>query len=411
MSPASSTRLPEHRPTSMRRVVIVGAGVAGVEAALALAIAHPTAQVMLIGSTTTLRLPPDLVYVPFGVEPTSVEVPLQRALARFGIVTVLGGLLRVDAVNHVVELADRSLGYDALVIATGARPVFDGSLQLRSLRDARRVGSELAAFAVPAARRRSIVVHAPAASTWSAPAFEFAVLLDAWLRACGTRDAVDVVVTHAGGEPLDQFGPEASDLLQSLARQRRIELLGGRGDEAFGGIDSDLVIEFPLTTALAIPGLPALDANGFQAVAGRRPDGITAGAIDFEVAPDVYVIGDGNSLPIKTAFAAAWEARALALHLGGRPELLCVDVDDVPFDRVTYELDLVTSTLSTTFDAASRLLPPFVDPHVDARIIDRAPRKLAGSLIRQHLLGRTGIDASAQAFRAIVAKATASLPA
>ncbi|MBC7460783.1 MAG: NAD(P)/FAD-dependent oxidoreductase, partial [Thermoleophilia bacterium] len=51
MLPAASERLPERRPTSMRRVVIVGAGVAGVEAALALAIAHPTAQVMLIGST------------------------------------------------------------------------------------------------------------------------------------------------------------------------------------------------------------------------------------------------------------------------------------------------------------------------------------------------------------------------
>ncbi|MCW2974114.1 MAG: dehydrogenase FAD-containing subunit [Thermoleophilia bacterium] len=395
----------------MRRVLIVGAGVAGVEAALALAIAHPTAQVMLIGSSTTLRLPPDLVYVPFGVEPVLTEVPLQRSLARFGIVTVHGELLRVDTDNHVVELADRTLAYDALVIATGARPVSDASLQLRSLPDARQVGRQLAAFRTPAPRRRSIVVHAPAASTWSAPAFEFAVLLDAWLRAWGTRDGVDVVVTHAGGEPLDQFGPEAGDLLQSLARQRRIELLGGHGDEAFGGIDADLTIEFPRIAAQAVPGLPALDANGFHAVVGRRPGGITGGAIDVEVAADVYVIGDGNSLPIKTAFAAAWQARALALQLGGRSELLCVDVDDVPFDRVTYEFDLVSSTLTTSFHAASRLLPPHLDPHVDACIVDRGPRKLAGTLIRQHLLGRTSIDASAQAYRALVAESASSLPA
>ena len=395
MESSTTSLTSPYRPSSMRRVVIIGSGIAGVEAALALAIAHPTAHVTMVSRELDLSIVPDLVYTPFGIDPTLLRIPLQRALASHGVEFVVGIVRRIDVDSHEVELAaGRTLRYDSLVVATGAHAATPATNQLRTIADGHRLYGELLPFSRPELRRRSIMITLTDASPWPAPAFELALLLDRWLTACGTRDRVDVVVAHPDREPLSIFGPEASDLLTDRAVARRIELIECLVAGSADGMSADLVIDMPALVATHLQGLPHLDPDGLHAVDDQ-----------FAIAPDVFVIGDANTLRVKTGFAAAWQARRLALQLGARPELLGSSIDGVSIDDVVYEMDLIDGTLVARFHAASRLRPPYIDRHVDAQIVQRLPRKLAGTLIREYLLDDLDVDAGAsvRAFQRLVA--------
>jgi len=377
----------------MRSIVIVGAGVAGVELALALALGHPTARVQLIAQSPSLVIRPDLIYAPFGIAKSAVEIPLQRALARFGVDLLFSHVESIDAEAHTVTTVAGTLAYDTLVVATGADLTStEHRLGLRTSTDARLVKAALAPFAEPAHKRRTIRIAIDDACLWPGPAFEFSLLLDHWLVAQGTRDGIDVVVTSDELEPLSLFGPMAADLLHTRTEARGIELLSARSSTAFDDLVTDLVIDFPQMMARQLPGLPPRDLDGFYAV-----------DTEFRVAPDVHVIGDGNALLIKSGFAAAWQARRLAEVLGARPPAFTALIDDVPAHQVSFELDLVDATLVAHLEAASSLLPPYVGAHVEASIVPRAPRKLAGSLVREHLLaaGSGSLDAAAIEFRAL----------
>lgn len=383
----------------MRSIVIVGAGIAGVELALALAIGHPTARVTLLGEVPSLVVRPDLVYAPFGVEAAAVSIPLQRALARFGVEFAVEHVTAIDPIAHEVIGEHGRIAYDTLVVATGAHPeASPGDVVLRTLSDAMNLHDLLTPFSTPVTRRRSIRLAIDDGCTWPGPAFEFAVLLDAWLTSAGTRDTVDVLVTHSEREPLSLFGPTIGDLLHSHIDGRGIELLEARSESGFDGIDSDLVVHFPQLAANTLPGLPHLDLNDRYAIES-----------DFAVAPDIHVIGDGVALPITTGIAAAWQARQLAVMLGARPARPGSNIDGIPAEQVTYELDLVDSTLVTRLHAASHLLPPYMGRHVEATIVHRAPRKLAGTLVREHLLHAVAgaLDAAAIEFRALLAPTSA----
>ena len=105
-------------------VVIAGGGVAGLEALLAL---HSMA-----GERVSLRLiapDPDFSYRPLAVaEPFGVghahHVPLERFAEETGAELVIDAAVGVDDANRQVRLRDGGAqGFDALLLATGGRPV------------------------------------------------------------------------------------------------------------------------------------------------------------------------------------------------------------------------------------------------------------------------------------------------
>src|SRR5215213_3446172 len=113
-------RMPTHDPTE---VLIAGAGVGGLETALALRALAPTSvRVRMLAPERHFTYRPLAVGEPFGRSRT-VQVELARIAEERGFELVRDALDRVEPDEHRVRTQDgRSLAYDSLVLAMGARP-------------------------------------------------------------------------------------------------------------------------------------------------------------------------------------------------------------------------------------------------------------------------------------------------
>src|SRR5712691_8698327 len=121
-----------------RRVLVAGAGVAGLETALALeALADGLVTVELVAPETDFTYRPLAVAEPFRVGEMR-RFPLERLVHAAGAELRQGTVASVDADEKTVMLEGRAeLAYDALVLALGARPraVVSGALTLRGPED------------------------------------------------------------------------------------------------------------------------------------------------------------------------------------------------------------------------------------------------------------------------------------
>lgn len=172
---------------------------------------------------------PGLLFVPFGRSEPEDLVRTRRSFLPDGVTFVDGEVDRVDPVSQSVALADgRALAYDYLVIATGTSPrpeqtpgmlgpswrerifdfyTIDGATALRAaLRD-----FDHGRLVVHVA---DLPIKCPVAP------LEFTLLVDAFLREKGCRDAVELVyVTPANGAFTK---PTASKQLGHLLDERKI---------------------------------------------------------------------------------------------------------------------------------------------------------------------------------------------
>src|SRR5918994_1020581 len=158
------------------RVAIVGGGVAGLEAMLALSdMAGDRARLTLVSGEPDFLYKPLLVEEPFDLGPAERHelAPLaEEKSARF----VLGTVSSVNAAEQTVELEDgSSLGYDYLVVCTGGRfrPALENAITFPSGGDAFRV-DELLDQATEGTGRIAFVV--PPGVGWSLPIYEIALM-------------------------------------------------------------------------------------------------------------------------------------------------------------------------------------------------------------------------------------------
>src|SRR5262249_51445365 len=108
------------------RVVIVGAGFAGLTAAQRLGTAH--AKVTVIDRRNYHLFQPLLYQVATaGLSPADIATPIRSILRRQKNTTVLlGRVTGVDRVARVVEMDGCRIPYDMLIVATGARHAYFG---------------------------------------------------------------------------------------------------------------------------------------------------------------------------------------------------------------------------------------------------------------------------------------------
>ena len=157
-----------------RRVVIVGGGVAGLEALMALHdLAGDRAELTLVAPD------PDFLYKPLLVEEPFDLGPAERH-ALGPLVEVLGGdfvqeaVTRVKPDEHTVELTDGArLEYDFLIVCAGGRfrPALEGARTFPSGGEPLRINDLLRAGEGP--RRIAFVV--PPGVTWALPIYELAL--------------------------------------------------------------------------------------------------------------------------------------------------------------------------------------------------------------------------------------------
>jgi sulfide:quinone oxidoreductase len=300
-----------------RRVVIVGGGVAGLEALMALRdLAGTRAALTLISPESDFVYRPFMVEEPFGLGP-----PEQHALAplveELGARFVQRAAAIVESSEHAVGLDDGSkLGYDFLVVCAGGRfrPVLKRARTFPSGGEPLRVnellrngdGPTLIAFVVPSG------------VTWTLPIYELALMTRR--RALELeRRRVGLAIITPEEAPLAVFGPVASDAVGALLEARGIEFRGGA--HAREGEGGDLILT-PGDRRLKATDVVALPAMDGPVIAGLPKD--SAGFIPIDAharvvgVEDVYAAGDGTNFPIKQGGLGTQQADAAAAHIAHR---------------------------------------------------------------------------------------------
>lgn len=118
---------PPPAPAAARpRVVIVGAGFGGLSAAHALG--NEQVDVVIIDRGNYHLFQPLLYQVATaGLSPADIAAPIRGIVGRYDNITVLLGEVRgVDTAQRVVHMDDRTIAYDFLILATGARHAYFG---------------------------------------------------------------------------------------------------------------------------------------------------------------------------------------------------------------------------------------------------------------------------------------------
>jgi sulfide:quinone oxidoreductase len=297
---------------SRRHVVVAGAGVAGLETALALqALAPEHVSVELIAPEEEFAYRPLAVAEPFHVGEVR-RFPLARLVAAAGGELRHGALVAVDPEEKRATLADGSVvEYDVLVLALGAVPLpaVTGALTFCGRPED---SEELARLLERATTRdlRQVVFALPASSTWPLPLYELALLTGEYLSDHLTH--VGLTLVTAEEQPLDLFGAKASDAMALLLEMRGIGIRTGIAPVAFadgvlgladgGAVAADAVVALPRLEGPRLDGIPQ-DEHGFVPTDeyGR-----------VAALTDVYAAGDLMQSSIKQGGIAAQEADAVA---------------------------------------------------------------------------------------------------
>ncbi|MGC4948424.1 NAD(P)/FAD-dependent oxidoreductase [Streptomyces sp. DT224] len=317
---------------SERRVVVAGAGMAGVQTAVALREQGFTGPVTLIGAEP---------HQPYDRPPLSKAVLLGKAeesafdidFEALGIALRLGcEVTGVRAGDHELDTSRGPVPYDVLVLATGAEPValpgsdgVPGVHLLRTLDDAARLRPVLEAG------HPVVVVGAG----WIGAEFATAA------RAAGCEVTVVEAADRplAGALPAEVAAPMAAWYEESGARL----LTGARVARVEPGTVV-LADGRTLPAGAVVVGIGARPATGWLAGSGivLGPEGsVTADAALRTSLPDVYAVGDCASFP-----SARYGTRLVVHHWdnalqGPRTAAAHItaadDTEDIPpYDPVPY---------------------------------------------------------------------------
>jgi sulfide:quinone oxidoreductase len=322
------------------RVLIAGGGVAGIETLLALRVLTENQL-----SLELLAPEPEFVYRPLATAETfglgeESRFELSSIAADQGAGLHVDGLAAVEPARHVVHTSrGAELGYDALVVARGAKPrdavpgavTFAGPGEIWTIR---------AVVAEAEGDRIDRLVFAvPGGVSWPLPLYELALMSAARLRSVGS--VAQVTIVTAEDAPLDIFGTVASEAVSARLEEAGIDVIAGEYPVSFKDgelrlvpdrrIRADRVIALPVIQGPRISGLPH-DSDGFVPV---NEYGAVAGVAD------VYAAGDAASFPIKQGGLAAQQADVVAEVIAARAGM---DVDPRPFRPVLRGMLLTGST-------------------------------------------------------------------
>jgi sulfide:quinone oxidoreductase len=322
-----------------KKIVVLGGGTGGTLIAnrLRRQLDRGAAEITVIDSDDAHLYQPGLLFVPFGkAEPGRLTRPRHRQLRR-GVTFRQAVVDHVDLDrNEVLLTGGTPVGYDVLVIATGARLVpeetdgltgpgwmekvftfytLDGAVALRRA---------LAGFT---GGRLAVAVMDMPIKCPVAP-LEFCFLADAYFRERGIRDKVDLTYVS----PLDGAftkpvcNRELSGLLKDKGVNVVTEFNAGEVDGAGGRLISFDGREVPFDLAVVVP------LHGGQDYVGRSPGlGDELGfvpadqrTLQSKARPNVFVIGDAADIPTSKAGSVAhFEGETVAGNivrfLAGKP--------------------------------------------------------------------------------------------
>jgi sulfide:quinone oxidoreductase len=365
------------------KVLIAGAGVAGLEAALALrALAEDRVEIELVSPETEFVYRPLAVTEPFRVGEAR-SFPLRHLAEAAGAELTRASVRSVDEERGMVVTSDgAALRYDSLLLSLGARavPSIPGALTFRGPADADAFGSLL--HETRAGEVNRIVFALPAGASWPLPLYELALLTAVHLADASVRD-VELALVTPEDRPLKLFGAAASEAVAELLEMHSIGLHVETTATAVvdgwlrvlpdGRIEADRVVALPRLEGPRLEGVPH-DTNGFVPTdAAGLVRGLT----------DVYAAGDLTSFPIKQGGIATQQADAAAESIAARAG---APIEPRPFTPVLRGLLLTGLT-----PRYLRTEPGSVRSVVDTEPLWWPPAKIVGRHLAPFLASRLNL--------------------
>ncbi len=305
-------------PGQRHRVVVVGGGVAGLEALIGLrTLAGERVELELISPGRIFAHRPFTIAAAFGSSPAA-EIEIEELTRAVSASWTVDHVSAVDTSRNTIRLAGgEERGFDSLVMAPGVKsePAIPGAITFGAARGTERFRSVLAEC--ERGRISRLVFAVPANSGWPLAIYELAITTAQHLRAAQARVEITLVTPEAA--PLAVFGARASRaVLQEFAdlsigfkgRLYPDELAWGelRARPGRVRILADAVVSLPRLRGVPVPGLPH-DEAGFIPVDGH---GLVRGL------RDVYAAGDVTTFPVKHGGLAAQQAGAAAEAIAAR---------------------------------------------------------------------------------------------
>ena len=295
-----------------RQVLIAGAGVAALEAALALqALTEDEVSVELVAPEAEFTYRPLAVTEPFRVGEVK-RFPLRRLAESAGARLRAGSVAAVDPERKVVTLENgEELSYDILLLALGARPLeaVTGALTFRGPQD----GPALSALLdkTTAGEIHRIAFAVPTGAGWPLPLYELAVLTAEYATAHATRGVETFLVTPED-HPLGLFGPTASDAVSELLASREIQVKTSATPIRFEAGALSIVAERPIAVD-AVVALPQLEGPRLPGVPSDEHGFVPTDEYGWVLGlTDVYAAGDLTQFPLKQGGIATQQADAAA---------------------------------------------------------------------------------------------------
>jgi NADH dehydrogenase FAD-containing subunit len=336
-------------------IVVLGGGFGGLETAFYLRWRlGARTDITLVSDSDRFLFKPNMIYIPFGLDPEKLMIPLDHPTRRKGITFVHAKAREIDPAAKLVHTEERNFHYDYLVVATGAGMRAEEVPGLaehaetiwtpEAMLKLRAAFARLLADARDGTRRR-VLFLVPPNNKCAGPLYELVFMLDTWLQRNRGRSAVDIAWSTYEGSFVQAFGPRLHDVvLGEFARRGIVGHAGYAVDYVEPGAVSyqngerlpyDLLVSFPpYVAATPFPGLPQ-DERGFL-----KTQATTRQVIDN---PNIYAVGDAGDFPVKQAFLAFLQGDAAAEHLAA----------DVLGTEPALDFDPVSMCVMEEFDTAT----------------------------------------------------------
>jgi sulfide:quinone oxidoreductase len=307
--------------TEALRVVVVGGGIAGAEAMLALRdLAGGRVALTLVSPATELVLPALTVAEPFALGHAQ-RYRLDDLLVRVEAELIPGSLAAVDEPRREIRLDDGTvLSFDVLVIATGARPVarLEQATTWWPGADSEDFSGLLRDMEEGYTKRVAFVI--PPGPVWPLPLYEIAMMTAREVAGMGI-DGAELTVITPEATPLALFGSQASAAVRDELRVAGIHLETAtlirveRGhpiqvvlQPTVRRLEVDRVVALPGIVGPAIPGTTQ-DAAGFILVGQHG---------QMRGSEAVWAAGDAIAYPVKFGGLATQQADAVAANIATR---------------------------------------------------------------------------------------------
>lgn len=315
------------------RVLIAGAGVAGLEAALALAdLAPGLCEVTVLSPAEEFVNRPMTVSEPFSLARAD-HFELEPIVRDAGAELVRDSLAWVDPDARVAHTrGEAELPYDALLLALGARitPRYKHALTI----DDRRLDETLHGLLqdLEGGYIESLAFVAPGRMAWPMPLYELALLTAA--RAYDTGVELRCTIVTPEDAPLAIFGSAAVEAVSARLRDAGIDVITSSyaevphtGEVLINPGERSLnvtrVIALPELHGPAVRGIP-LSEHGFMRVDRH------CRVIDTQ---DIYAAGDATEFPVKHGGVGSQQADTAAEAIAAAAG---ADIEPQPFQPVVH---------------------------------------------------------------------------